>query len=200
MAIGTTLRGLFAGLLVRASPRNTHRGVEMVCLAADGDAEGFFRKIEAALELIAAASPRHFRCVQRYLDRIVLVTGGGEVYDEAMRGYLVDQPSFQGRTPVQIASAIVHETTHARLHRAGIPYNPPIRDRVEHCCVQQELDFLVSMPNTEPLVAAREAALLRPWWTPNALHERRIKQLEAYGFPKFVVRIYDRWRRPKEAA
>jgi hypothetical protein len=48
--------------------------------------------------------------------------------------------------PVKIASTLVHEATHARLHRLGIRYTEQTDIRVERACTREELRFLSQVP------------------------------------------------------
>jgi hypothetical protein len=51
-------------------------------------------------------------------------------------------------TSEQIASAIIHETTHARIERHGISYKEELRSRIEAVCVRRELAFAARLPDS----------------------------------------------------
>ena len=51
--------------------------------------------------------------------------------------------------PVEVASTLVHEATHARLHRLGIRYTDRTYVRVEQACTQEELRFLSQVPEAD---------------------------------------------------
>ncbi len=52
----------------------------------------------------------------------------------------------------QVACAIVHEATHARLTRLGFRYEEPKRLRIEHICFGAERTFARRLPNGEKLL------------------------------------------------
>lgn len=45
-----------------------------------------------------------------------------------------------------LAIVIVHETTHARIDRAGIPYYPDLSNRIERRCALEEIAFAERLP------------------------------------------------------
>jgi hypothetical protein len=50
-----------------------------------------------------------------------------------------------------IASAIVHEATHARLEKLGIRYDEAVRQRIERICARRELDFARHLSGVDAL-------------------------------------------------
>ena len=56
----------------------------------------------------------------------------------------------------QIASVIVHETTHARLMRFGFGYEEPKRVRIEHICFSAQRAFVRRLPNADELLTEIE--------------------------------------------
>jgi hypothetical protein len=48
-----------------------------------------------------------------------------------------------------VAIAIVHEATHARVGQAGIPLYPDLRSRIERRCVREEIAFAQRLPRTD---------------------------------------------------
>jgi hypothetical protein len=51
-----------------------------------------------------------------------------------------------------IASAIVHEATHARLETLGIRYDEAVRQRIERICARRELDFARHLSGVDALL------------------------------------------------
>ncbi len=51
-----------------------------------------------------------------------------------------------------IASAIVHEATHARLEKLGIRYDEAVRQRIERICARRELDFARHLSGVDALL------------------------------------------------
>jgi len=99
-------------------------------------------------------------------------------------------------SPEMIAATIVHEATHARLHRRGIGYEEDLRGRVEAVCVRRQLAFAARLPNGEQVREQAERDLewysTRGLWTNQALIERRrsgeIELLRYLGFPDWLIR------------
>jgi hypothetical protein len=191
------LRALGVRVLIRGAPRRTVFGVELVDLSGEGESSIFFERVTQALELIRTQDPRRFRNVQRFLRRIVLVRGGGAAYHPGMSAYMLDWEWLHISAPY-IALQIVHESVHARLMKRGIRYREGDRRRIEELCVGEEIGFARRLPDSEPLVRYVTDGLSSPWWSDRQLHERRIRQLRSYGWPRWVTAIYDLLFRPGE--
>jgi hypothetical protein len=162
---------------------------------ANAEAEHFFLKVEQALDIIRVADPRRWGRILKQLRRIVLVEAGGELYQSDLKAYLVDLPTLRHRSRLQVASAIVHEATHARLDSYGVSYSSPRRARIEAICVAEQIAFLERIPDTQRLVEQTRAALNTAWWSDEAMHQRRLRQLRAYGIPQALVSIIARFGR-----
>ena len=122
----------------------------------------------------------------------MLVAGGGETYHPALRGYLIEVPTLMHGSTAQIAMRIVHEATHARIDQNGLRYTASRRGRIEARCVSEEIAFAQRLPNSDSLVAHARQKLSTPWWTESDLHERRLEQLRAYGWPRWLTTVYSR--------
>ena len=107
-------------------------------------------QLDAALGLIEAHQPWRFRHLRRDLSHIVVrrfACRGAYFYAE--RACLTEltflaNPSFNA---AQVASSIVHEGIHARVHAMGVTYDgPDRRDREERLCREAELAFGLAVP------------------------------------------------------
>lgn len=109
------------------------------------DAEPAIQRIEDALRLIERCAPLHYRRVKNSLSRIwiQLIPYGAGCYLHSLNACLIDERviASENTTLEWIASAIVHEATHARLEKWGIRYNEAVRHRIERICARRELDF-----------------------------------------------------------
>jgi hypothetical protein len=119
-----------------------------------GEPETALQRVEDALRLIKQHSPLHYSRVVHNLKRVWvhLVPHGSGCYDASLDACELD-PRFvltETTTLEEIASAIVHEATHARLDRWGISYDEDKRPRIEAICRRRELNFLKGLPNGEP--------------------------------------------------
>jgi hypothetical protein len=116
------------------------------------------RRVEDALQLIKQHSPLHYSRVIHNLERVWvrLVLISYACYYAPLRACELDVRFVLRETTTleEIASAIVHEATHARLERWGISYDEydeKERSRIEVICIRRELDLLAKLPNSEPL-------------------------------------------------
>jgi hypothetical protein len=109
------------------------------------NAEASLRRVEDALRLIETYDPRRYRRFLRDLERIwVVPTAGGIAhFDRSIWACALD-PRFilsEMTASGDIAEAIVHEATHARLWRCGFRYSEEVRSRVEAICFRRERAF-----------------------------------------------------------
>jgi hypothetical protein len=114
------------------------------------DAETALQRVEAALELMEKLSPLHYGRVKSSLSRIwvKLLPHGAGCYLHSLNACLLDERVVASETTTieWIASAIIHEATHARLEKRGISYDEAVRYRIERACARRELDFALHLP------------------------------------------------------
>lgn len=113
--------------------------------SAQSDSEPALQRVEAALRLIDRCAPLHYRRIKNNLSRILvtLVPHGAGCYLHSLNACLLDERiiASENTTIEWIASAIVHEATHARLEKRGIRYEEAVRHRIERICTRRERDF-----------------------------------------------------------
>ena len=123
--------------------------------SAQSDSEPALQRVEAALQLINRCAPLHYRRVKNSLSRIwvTLVPHGAGCYLHSLNACLLDERvvASESTTLEWIASAIVHEATHARLEKRGIRYDEAVRHRIERICAQRELDFARRLSGVDTL-------------------------------------------------
>ncbi|WP_439357269.1 hypothetical protein [Bradyrhizobium sp. DASA03007] len=119
------------------------------------DSEPALQRVEAALRLIERFAPLQYRRVKNSLSRVwvTLVPHGAGCYLDRLNACLLDERvvAAEATTVAWIASAIVHEATHARLDRWGIRYKEAARLRVERICIRSELNFARHLPDADAL-------------------------------------------------
>jgi hypothetical protein len=127
--------------------------------------EHVLARLEEALGLIRQYQPWHFRrfardfafiLVKRYPCRGAFLT--------EQRICLVEltftvNPEF---TAAQVASTILHEAMHARLHAAKVQYTPDCAARHERFCRRAEIEFGRMVPGGEAIVERALASLESP--------------------------------------
>jgi hypothetical protein len=100
-------------------------------------------------------------------------------------------------SPAVIASAIVHEAAHARLHRPGVGYQEEMRARVEVICIRRQLAFAAKLPDggqvREQAMWYLELCADRDYWTDGSFFAREldghVEALHYLGVPFWIVRI-----------
>ncbi|TIP09999.1 hypothetical protein [Mesorhizobium sp.] len=107
-------------------------------------------KIAAALQLIQDFDPVRYRRVVRDLKQIWITTivGAAGQFVRSTSTCELDERFVTGEhTSIEeVAGAIVHEATHARLDQWGIGYEEELRARVEEVCMARELAFATKLP------------------------------------------------------
>jgi hypothetical protein len=184
------------------------------------NAEASLQRVRDALHLIKTYDPRRYRRLLLDVERIwVAVIVGGIAHFEASIWACVLDPRLvlnETKTSEDIASAIVHEATHARLWRCGFRYSENVRSRVEAVCFRREQAFATRLPNGEQIRDRADRCLTayadKGHWTDAAFHQRYeegvFKALEHIGAPKLLMLALRagrrlrlrlaRWRKPEK--
>ncbi|HEX8272789.1 MAG TPA: hypothetical protein VF615_09050 [Longimicrobiaceae bacterium] len=170
------LRELLSLLLGRvptppAADRAEHRERHGVALAveADGDeAEALWRRLDAALELIAAHRPVWLARMRRMGTRVLVRRTPG-TRARLVDGELAILDSYFVSTflPAQVAASMVHEATHARLRFCGFATEALGLAREERACRRSELRLgrallAAGVEGAAAVVERAEAALAAP--------------------------------------
>lgn len=141
--------------------------------ATSGGSDVPLARIHDALDLIRTHSPRRYERIKREVRRVVIIGAGGSEYWPQVGGIALTRAELTSESPEEVAFAIVHEATHARLWKMGIPYARALRERIEHVCVRAEVAFAQTLPDADRWVAEIQRQLTTPWWTDDAIRERR---------------------------
>jgi hypothetical protein len=175
--------------------------------AAHSNPELALQRVEAALQLIDRCVPLHYRRVKNSLSRIWvrLVPGGAGSYLHSLNACLLDERvvASEDTTLEWIASAIVHEATHARLEKRGIRYDEAVRHRIERICARRERDFARHLSGVDAL---HEEIT---WWLEQCYEENayytdqnmwektdqgKVEMLRHLGTPEWVIALVLRVR------
>jgi len=194
----TSRRRVTDRIAFRLSRSTYFDGLWVGCFFVDRSSEAFGR-IEDALRLIKAHDPVRYRRVLRDLDRVwvTLLPGSLGRFRNAFKSCDLDERFVLAETtsPEEIAAAIVHEATHARLLHCGIGYEPELRARVETICFRRELAFAAKLPDGKRARADAEARLTGyapDYWTNQAFGDRfdqgSADALRFLGVPEFLIR------------
>lgn len=146
--VGISFRVFLDWLAVRSSDKRTVGGMLIIYDADKGGKDA--DKIAAALQLIQDFDPVRYRRVVRDLKQIWITTivGAAGQFVRSTSTCELDERFVTGEhTSIEeVAGAIVHEATHARLDQWGIGYEEELRARVEEVCMARELAFATKLP------------------------------------------------------
>jgi hypothetical protein len=160
------------------------------------------RRIEDALRLIKHHNSLHYSRVIHNLERVWLrmLPSYRACYDGSLRACVLDKRFvlLETTTLEEIACAIVHETTHAKLERWGISYDANARSRIEAVCLRRELNFIAKLADSESL--REQTARTLEWCVSNndyfsnsnfqqRDHEGNVETLRYLGAPDWVIRF-----------
>ncbi len=184
MTAKSLLRALLRGALLRArqmwraaslalSEVREIAGFRVAVLVVDADhdrIEKYFSKIETALRLIERTTPRRFAHLRRDVRCIWVTPLASNVRGEwhaIDASCILSERSLgdDGVSPTLLASTIVHEGMHARLHRAGHTPTDATRERHEKICWRASRAFLRRAPDTEEHVERVNSVLKQPRFT-----------------------------------
>jgi len=134
---------------------STSRRVDGIWIGSFRDSLADLARVEQALLLVKQHSPVHYSCIINNLERIWIsvLTHIGAKYNRSLKACVFDVRFLadpKASTKV-IASAIVHEATHARLERCGISYDEDRRVRIEAICLRRELALAARLPDSAEL-------------------------------------------------
>ena len=180
-------------LIERFSHRREHRGFRILTLlpANEGMNEAAAARVTLALDLVAACDPRRFARIRRDMPVIRVVRTGGGFYELVNRACVVDWTAIMWHPVTHLAETIVHEATHARLHRMGVGHPRAWTARIERRCLREEVAFARRVPDggawAASLEARMESQLATEWWQPHRAIERSIHHARAERMPGWLV-------------
>ena len=156
-----------------------------------------FRRVEEALGLIKKYDRLRYNRLMHDLERIWVVPLSGAIgaFDTSTGSCKLDPRFVLAGPPETIAAVIVHEATHARLHRCGIRYEEDERARVEAACTRRELAFAAKLPDgewaREQAVRYLESCANPEHWSDASISERHlnaaVQTLRYVGFPDWLA-------------
>jgi hypothetical protein len=196
--ISRLLQGLAAAGERMLSTKAVIAGVPVhVFTLSDSPDRHLLTIVQESLVLLGQISPRHLGRLRSHVRRIrvqnrIDVAGAFEERDSTMilSAEFLMRPDVQ---PLDVASVLVHETTHARIAAAGIRYTPELTIRIERVCIDQQLTFARLLPEeagsllTSRLRDKRDNA--ESLWSTEAILARQDRALTALDSPKWLRRF-----------
>ncbi len=168
-------------------------GIEIVGQSVDETS-----KVEQALLLIREHDPVRYRHLLRNITRIwiQMLPGNLGEFDAASGSCRLERRYVTAADTdcEAIAATLVHEATHARLFRMGIPYEEGNRLRVENICFRREQAFGRRLPNGGAVVDMAQRYLDSPYdygdrAMDEAFAQRAAERLLDEGVPRTLVRF-----------
>lgn len=108
-------------------------------------------RIHDALLLLQRTDPFRFHRVRRHITKFIVSSVrnvSAAHFPKSSTCYI--SARFLDKYPVpNLAIAIVHEATHARIDHSGIPLYPDWKARIERRCVLEEIAFAKHLSETE---------------------------------------------------
>lgn len=182
-------------LLTWISPRRKSHGLPVWAPLSTREERWLIsERLNEALNLLSKHAPaRHTRVVRSLKGFLILGTQSITAsYDPANAVCRLGENFMAApdTTATAVACAVVHEATHGWLFKLGIPYDEPIRYRVEMVCIKAALLAAQRLPGGEAEVErCRAQMLIDPAFFSNDMFiERGISHLRELGCPKWLIR------------
>lgn len=164
-----------------------------------------YRRLDEALSLLRASAPGRYERVRQSLKGF-LIFGMDSInasYDPPTGVCRLGEKFILApdTTAAAVACAVVHEATHGRLFKLGIPYDEPIRYRVEMVCIKASLLTAQRLPGAEAQVerCRRQLSIDPGFFSADSFTERAANELRALGLPEWFIRTFV-WIRRKRVA
>jgi hypothetical protein len=97
--------------------------------------------VVSGIALIQEIAPRRFSWLLNHMNSFFVRDQGTPQYWIATNMCVLPVKRVLHVPVHETASDIVHEATHARLHRLGVPHEMRLQDRLEQVCIREELRF-----------------------------------------------------------
>lgn len=163
--------------------------------------DDLYEKIAGALGLIAEYEPMRLRRLQRDFVRIWITRQAGyrASFLSASRSCKLDTFFVATFSEAEIASSVIHEAVHARVHASGVQVYD--RAREERLCRRAELKFGRAVPEGEAVVErAQESLALMDEDVAPEIDWEQIRRIEAQAAlrelqaPLWIKRQIARWK------
>ena len=183
--------------VVRNAERREILGVPVIVPGGTRGDDLAFAKIASAFDLLRDHGSRTLDDIRRHTNGVfVWVTAGnlGE-WDRQTRLVVLEETyvCLEATSARDIASTLVHESTHARLDAKGFAYSPELRHRIERVCFRRELAFACRLSEPGDLIARAEQQLQRPPddFTREASRQRGVAKLIELGVPRWLAKAME---------
>jgi hypothetical protein len=179
--------------LFRHSERRDLLGVPVVVPGDRHRAEAAFAKIASAFDLLQDHGRYTLDDLRCHTNGVFVWATAGALgeWHRANRLVVLEETHVHhdGTSARDIASILVHESTHARLEEKGFAYSPERRERIEQVCFRRQLAFARRLSEPGDLVGQAERQLQRPpgHFTNEARRQRVVAKLIELGVARWLV-------------
>jgi hypothetical protein len=164
-----------------------------------------YTRLDEALNLLKADAPGRYERVRQSLKGFLIfgIDSINGSYDPTTGVCRLGEKFVLApdTTAAAVACTVVHEATHRRLFKLGIPYDEPLRYRVEMICIKAALLTAQKLSGAEAQVerCRRQLTIDPGFFTTDSFTERAANNLRAVGLPEWLIRTLV-WIRRKRAA
>ena len=169
------------------SLKEMSHGIRIIDFLATDETDSRVKLVDRALAVVESHSPALLRRMRRNLRAIVIVRTRTE-YAEGRRLCLLNFLELDSGSPAEVALSLAHETTHAVIEAAGIPYRKEKRSRIERACVRAELRLATRIGDAE-LVDRTKKTMGLVWWEDDQMRAVRENEWRAVGTPEWLLRV-----------
>lgn len=166
------------------------RGMRVADMTLDRSGREVRKAVQVALELIETHDPERFAQL-RHDVRVLLIVqthgSAGEFWPH-VGAVVIDEGHLRTHQTASVAMTIVHEATHARLHREGL-VDEEDRGSIERRCVEEEIRFAESVPGTQHLIIGARMKLSTEWWDNSSGRRQFSRRLKALGAPRWLRKL-----------
>lgn len=153
-AIRRTSLNFFVRMLVRLGDDVPGGTFQYRLLTDVPDHLSLIEKVESGVKLLRAYDPYRYKKLTRLIPTVFIsdfvFTDGDPAYHPGVPCIALLTDFVQDAPTHVLATILVHESTHAQIHRAGISTIPKVNKyRIEKICREQEIAFLRKTPFTE---------------------------------------------------
>lgn len=169
------------------SIKDVSHGIRIVDFLATDATDSRAGLVDQALAVVESHNPTLLRRMRRNLRAIVIVRTR-TVYAAGRRLCLLNFVELDSGSSAEVALSLVHETTHAAIEAAGIPYRKGTRSRIERACVRAELR-LATRIGDPGLIEQTKRTMDLVWWEDDQMRAVREGEWRAVGIPEWLLGV-----------
>jgi hypothetical protein len=181
---------------MRRSGHLTEVGETQILDLGGEPASGAIEAVEGAFALMRHYSPKFLARLNRECRRFVLFDDSFPEYWQLVDAILLGKRQLVESNNGQIALALVHEATHARLSRLGLSGNRFGLDRIEEACINRERALAKTFPNSDQWGSYVESKAATKWWSAGHSAKRvesRLAGPNASRLRRGLARLVSKW-------